>query len=81
LIVDVAEVEIADTGPGIASDELPRIFERFYRTEESRTTPGSGLGLSMVKAVCDLHKAEIKVQNCHPGLEFSIILAQSRDIS
>lgn len=57
------EIAITDQGMGMAPDELDRIFERFYRTDEarSRATGGTGLGLSMVKHVVVNHGGEIKV--------------------
>ncbi|XVS65116.1 sensor histidine kinase [Actinosynnema sp. CA-299493] len=50
-----AVVEVADSGPGIADDDLPHVFERFYRSSEARTLPGSGLGLAIVKQVAERH--------------------------
>ncbi|HKS48937.1 MAG TPA: HAMP domain-containing sensor histidine kinase [Amycolatopsis sp.] len=44
-----AVIEVADAGPGIADADLPKVFDRFYRSSEARTLPGSGLGLSIVK--------------------------------
>ncbi|TRW95374.1 HAMP domain-containing histidine kinase [Paracoccus sp. M683] len=61
-------VEIADDGPGIPADERDKVMRRFYRLEKSRTTPGNGLGLSMVKAIADLHGARVEMQDNHPGL-------------
>jgi two-component system sensor histidine kinase MprB len=48
-------LEVADTGPGIAEDDLPRVFDRFYRSDTSRTMPGSGLGLAIVRQVALRH--------------------------
>jgi two-component system sensor histidine kinase MprB len=48
-------VMVADQGPGISEQDLPHVFDRFYRSTESRGMPGSGLGLSIVKAVADRH--------------------------
>jgi len=60
---------VADDGPGVPAEDRERIFERFYRIERSRATPGSGLGLAVVAAIAELH--EIKVNACDrsPGLE------------
>ena len=61
-------LRVADTGPGIPAGEREKVFRRFYRLEASRTTPGSGLGLALVKAVADLHGASIEVSDNQPGL-------------
>ncbi len=59
---------IKDNGPGIADDEHKKVFRRLYRVEKSRTSPGTGLGLSLVKAIADLHGAEIRLEDAKPGL-------------
>jgi signal transduction histidine kinase len=59
---------VSDTGPGIAEGERSRVFERFYRLERSRTTAGSGLGLSLVAAIADLHDAKVALSDNNPGL-------------
>jgi len=59
---------IADNGPGIPEADRTRVFGRFVRLERSRTTPGSGLGLSLVAAVADLHKIRVTLGDNHPGL-------------
>jgi signal transduction histidine kinase len=66
------KVVIADSGIGISNDEFERVFDRFYRTEKSRNTTGSGLGLSMVKAVAELHNASIALKENNPGLIVSL---------
>ena len=53
---------IADSGPGIAPDDLPHVFDRFYRSAESRQLPGSGLGLSIVRAVAERHGGRVKAE-------------------
>jgi signal transduction histidine kinase len=63
-----AVLRISDTGPGIPEGERAKVFRRFYRLEASRTTPGSGLGLALVKAVADLHGASIELSDNQPGL-------------
>lgn len=62
----------ADTGPGIPEDERANVFRRLYRVDKSRTTPGNGLGLSLVKAIADLHGAEIDLDDNLPGLKVSL---------
>ena len=54
---------VRDDGPGIREEDRDRIFERFYRGDASRASPGCGLGLSMVKAIADLHRAEITLES------------------
>lgn len=65
-------VVISDSGVGIASDEAEKVFARFYRADKSRNTSGSGLGLSMVKAVIELHQAKITLDDNSPGLKVTI---------
>jgi signal transduction histidine kinase len=60
--------EVSDDGPGIPLEEHTRVFRRFYRLERSRTTPGNGLGLSLVGAVANLHHATIDLLDKKPGL-------------
>ena len=67
-----AKLTVEDNGPGVPEIERKRIFERFYRTEPSRTTPGSGLGLSMVAAVTELHGADLSVDDADPGLRVTV---------
>lgn len=54
-----AIIEVADSGPGIAEADLPRVFDRFYRSSEARTLPGSGLGLSIVKQAAQRHGGDV----------------------
>jgi signal transduction histidine kinase len=67
-----AVLSVADDGPGIPPDEFEQVFKRFYRLERSRTTPGSGLGLSLVAAVARLHRAKIKLFDNAPGLRIEL---------
>ncbi len=60
-------VMVADQGPGISEDDLPHVFDRFYRSTESRGMPGSGLGLSIVKAVADRHGGSARADNRPEG--------------
>lgn len=59
---------VADNGPGVPAKDTKRIFQRFYRLDESRTTRGNGLGLSIVAAVAELHNAKLFASDNHPGL-------------
>ena len=72
------EVRVADTGSGIAADELPRIFDRFYRVDKSRPTgssSGIGLGLAIVKRILTLHGSTIEVDSTlAKGTEFRFLL-------
>ena len=63
---------VADTGPGIAPEHREKVLERFFRVDPSRTTPGSGLGLSLVAAVARLHDAALTLTDNHPGLRVTI---------
>ena len=63
-----ADIAITDDGPGIPTGERDHVFKRFYRLEQSRYTPGNGLGLSLVAAVAGLHGAEVALHDNAPGL-------------
>ena len=74
-------VAVADSGLGIPAEERERVLERFARLERSRSTPGSGLGLSLVKAVADLHGADLVLTDNAPGLHASLSLPTTADRS
>ena len=61
-------LSVADTGPGIPEEERERVLRRLYRLETSRTTSGSGLGLSLVSVIADLHDAQLTLLDNNPGL-------------
>ncbi len=65
---EAAELVVWDQGPGIPESARERVLERFYREESSRSTPGSGLGLSLVAAVAGLHGGELRLEDNGPGL-------------
>src|SRR5438132_102878 len=57
------EVAVSDNGSGIAPEHLPRVFDRFYRAESSRSSDGAGLGLALVKSIVDLHSGSARIQS------------------
>jgi signal transduction histidine kinase len=72
---DAAVLRVRDTGPGIPADELPRIFDRLFRGDTSRTERGLGLGLSLVKAVVEAHGGTVEVRSeSGRGSTFSVSL-------
>ncbi|MGO9039100.1 MAG: ATP-binding protein [Steroidobacteraceae bacterium] len=69
-----AEISVTDDGPGIRESERAKVFERFYRGDASRGTPGVGLGLSLVQAVAKLHGAVLELSDRNPGLGVVLVL-------
>ncbi|KGQ20664.1 Sensor histidine kinase [Lysobacter dokdonensis DS-58] len=67
-------IAVADHGPGIPDTERDRVFDRFHRGERHRGTPGSGLGLSLVRAIAVRHNARIALDDNHPGLRATVSL-------
>lgn len=68
-------MDFSDTGMGISPADLPKIFDRFYRCDSSRSQQGSGLGLSLVKAIIDAHGGDIRVKSkLNEGSTFSVFL-------
>jgi len=72
-----ATVSVSDDGPGIPANRRDDVFKRFYRLEQSRYTPGNGLGLSLVAAVAGLHGAEIALRDNAPGLTVRLSFPKS----
>lgn len=70
----VAELKIADNGLGIPEHLRHKVTEKFYRLEQSRSSPGNGLGLSLVSAAVKLHKGGLHFEDNAPGLEVTILL-------
>ena len=62
------KIVVADGGGGIPEEDREKVFRRFYRREQSRTTPGSGLGLALASAIAELHGATISLEDNGPGL-------------
>jgi signal transduction histidine kinase len=67
-----AELTVVDTGPGIPPAARQQVFQRFFRLEDSRSTPGNGLGLSLVEAVVHLHGMTIRVSDNSPGTRITL---------
>ena len=71
-------ITVRDTGTGIPDEEIPRIWERLYRGDKSRSQRGLGLGLSLVRAIINAHGGSIEVQSTvGKGSSFSIHLAKT----
>ncbi|HXF87341.1 MAG TPA: ATP-binding protein [Xanthobacteraceae bacterium] len=70
-------LSVADSGPGIPAADRGRVVERFVRLEQSRTQPGSGLGLSLAQAVARLHGGELKFEDNRPGLKAVLALPRN----
>jgi heavy metal sensor kinase len=80
--IDTAAVVVRDTGIGMTTEDLPNIFERFYRADKSRSrdSGGSGLGLSIARWIVDAHGGSIAVEShLGTGSEFRVALPMSRD--
>jgi signal transduction histidine kinase len=71
---DVVEIAVTDRGPGVPASDRERVLERFVRLEESRSEPGSGLGLSLVAAVARLHGGRLRLEDNAPGLRVVLAL-------
>ena len=63
---------ISDSGPGIPLEEHEKVFKRFHRLDSARSTEGNGLGLSLVKAVANLHDAKVSLSDNGPGLSVEV---------
>jgi signal transduction histidine kinase len=73
--------EVEDEGPGISPEDLPHIFEDFFRAENASETPGAGLGLSIAKKIMDAHQGEIRVKNLYgegeSGTRFTVVIPRN----
>jgi len=69
---------VRDNGPGIPAAERDRATQRFIRLDAARSTPGHGLGLSLVKAIADAHAARLELKDAGPGLDARIIFERGK---
>jgi two-component system sensor histidine kinase MprB len=65
-------VEVSDDGPGIPADDLPYVFDRFYRSAKARALPGSGLGLAIVRRIADMHNGTVEAIPLQRGVKLRI---------
>jgi signal transduction histidine kinase len=70
-------VDIVDSGPGIPAEERGAVTRRFYRGQGSRTTPGSGLGLSLVNAIAHLHGYTLEIGSTRDGAMISLVCREA----
>jgi len=70
-------VEVSDDGPGIPADDLPYIFDRFYRSATARALPGSGLGLAIVRRIADTHHGTVEAIPLQQGVKFRLSMPES----
>ncbi|MBL8448079.1 MAG: HAMP domain-containing histidine kinase [Zoogloeaceae bacterium] len=69
-----ARIQVRDQGPGVPAAALPRIFERFYLADPSRSEVGSGVGLALVKGIVEAHGGRVTAENGAPGLRIAVWL-------
>ncbi len=74
IAVTPREATVTDDGPGIPEAERERVFRRFHRLDAARSTPGSGLGLALVRAVAALHGMTVTLEDAAPGLRVRVTL-------
>ena len=76
VVVENGRVSVSDHGPGIAREDLPHIFERFYRAPEAQGMPGAGLGLAIVGRVAQANQGTVEVRTGPGGSTFTLVFPQ-----
>jgi two-component system sensor histidine kinase MprB len=79
IVVENGRVLVSDHGPGIAHEDLPHIFERFYRAPDARGMPGAGLGLAIVGSVAQANGGTVEVRTGPGGSTFTLVFPPLRD--
>jgi two-component system sensor histidine kinase MprB len=79
VLVESGRVSVSDHGPGIANEDLPHIFERFYRAPDARGMPGAGLGLAIVGSVAQANQGTVEVRTGSRGSTFTLAFPSPRD--
>lgn len=76
--VEAVDISVSDNGPGISAPDRERVLRRFVRLEQSRSRPGTGLGLSLVAAVARLHEGRVRLEDNAPGLRVVLTLPRGK---
>ncbi len=79
VVVENGRVLVSDQGPGIAPEDLPHVFERFYRAPNARGMPGAGLGLAIVGSVTKANEGTVAVRTGPDGSTFTLAFPVLRD--
>ena len=69
---------VSDTGPGIPPEHRDEVTQRFFRIDASRSAPGAGLGLSLVKAIAQRHGIQLQLEDNRPGLRVRLVFPEER---
>jgi signal transduction histidine kinase len=76
---DFVRISVYDEGPGIPSEDLPHVFEKFYRGSQALQTKGTGLGLAIARAMIELNGGSLDVRSSEAGAVFTAVLPAAED--